>query len=172
MDESTRVRRAAAGALARLRPEENTPLVFRALEDADSAVLAHAARAASALRCLDARPRLAALTSHADAHVALAALDGLSLLGGLDDQVLVSAADHADPEVLKQVLALGADRLTVVALARDALNHPQWDVRVAAGRLLAVAGSRADVLALHDAAARESDPVAREALDALGHRTA
>jgi hypothetical protein len=167
-DPSAVVRRAAARALAQLGPADGWPLVAGALADGDPAVLAFAAAAAADLDCLDARPRLAELARDAAPQVALAALDALSVLDGLDDEVLARAAAPGDPEVLKRVLTLAADRPAVVALAQASLAHPRWDVRVAAGQVLVVSGGPAGLAAVRAAAAREPDASAREALEGLG----
>jgi hypothetical protein len=86
-------------------------------------------------------------------------------MGRLTDELLVRATGHADPEVLKLVFALGADRAVLVARALPALSHGRWDVRVAAARLLAVAAGRDALSPLQDAVAREEDAVARELLE-------
>lgn len=165
MDESAVVRRAATRSLAQLEVHDGRELLAHALGDADPAVLALAASAAADLASPDSVPRLLELARHAEPNVVLAALSALSLLGALSDALLVSAALHADAEVLKLAFSLGADRPKVLHEACVALSHPRWDVRVAAGRLIAVAGSPAELTQLHDAVARETDPVARESLE-------
>jgi HEAT repeat protein len=172
MDEAPAVRRAAARSLAHLELEEGRALLGHALADADPAVLTLAATAAAELAAEGSLPRLVELTRHAEASVVLAALSALSLLSALSDELLLHAAAQGDPEMLKQVFALGADRPAVLHLALTALAHPRWDVRVSAGRLLAVAGGEAELARLREAALAESDPVARESLERVLHALA
>ncbi|MFZ5439683.1 MAG: HEAT repeat domain-containing protein, partial [Myxococcota bacterium] len=163
MDESPAVRRAAARTIGRLGAE-GVPLAARALGDADPTVLALACVSAGQLGRVELCERLKALTKHTDAAVVVAALEGLSLMGRLTEELLLRASLHADPEVLKLAFTLGADRLLLVPRAVGALEHARWDVRVAAARLLAVAGGRDALSPLQDAAAREDDPVASDVL--------
>jgi HEAT repeat protein len=165
LDESPLVRRAAARTIAKLNAAEGHPLVARALADADETVLALACAAAGQLTYRDAADRLEELTRHAAAPVAIAALEGLALMGRLTDELLMRATTHSDPEVLKLVFSLGGDRSVLIPRAVPALDHARWDVRVAAARMLSVAAGREAVSALQDAVAREADPVARELLD-------
>lgn len=164
LDESPRVRRAAARALGALPQAEGLPLLHVALGDLDASVLAVAVHAAAELGALDEVPRLKALCQHDDAGVVLGALETLSLLAALDDAELEAALAHDDAEVFKLALTLGADRELMIGRATDALTHPRWDVRVAAARGLAVAGSRDSLAMLHRAIEREADPIARELL--------
>ncbi|MFT3706521.1 MAG: HEAT repeat domain-containing protein [Archangium sp.] len=165
LDESPLVRRAAARTIGKLTAAEGHPLVARALTDADETVLALACAAAGQLTFRDAADRLDELSRHAAAPVALAAMEGLALMGRLTDELLMRATGHADPEVLKLAFSLGGDRSVLIPKAVPALDHARWDVRVAAARMLSVAAGREASSALQDAVAREEDPVARELLD-------
>ncbi|MFO0596545.1 MAG: HEAT repeat domain-containing protein [Myxococcaceae bacterium] len=165
IDESPMVRRAAARTLSRLPVVEAQPLLARALQDEDDTVLAVACTAAGQLGVRDAVDRLDALSRHISAAVAVAALEGLALMGRLSDELLMRATAHSDPELLKLALSLGADRAVLIPRAVPALEHSRWDVRVAAARLLAVAAGREAVSPLQDAVARETDDVARALLD-------
>lgn len=164
MDEAPIVRRAAARTLGKLNVAEGQPLVLRALNDADESVLALACASAGQLALREATGRLEELSRHPSASVALAALEGLALMGHLSDELLLRATGQGEPEVLKLVFTLGADRSLLVPKAVPALDHSRWDVRVAAARMLAVAAGREVLGAMQDAVARESDPVARELL--------
>lgn len=165
MDESALVRRAATRTVARLSPAQGQPLLARALKDSDATVLAIACAAAGALAHREAMPRLVELTRHPDPAVVLAALEGLSLMSRLSDELLLRAAGHADAEVIKLSFSLGADRPLLMDKATAALLHPRWDVRVAAARLLAVSAGREALGPLQDAVARETgDGVAHELL--------
>ncbi len=167
LDEAAVVRRAATRALAHLSLAEGRGLLPRALADDDVTVLALAAKAAAELVCADVTPRLVELSRHADPSVAMASLSALAVLGAMSDELIEHALTHRDPEVLKRLFTLGADRPVVVGRAGAFLTHPRWDVRVAAGRLLAVAGGEAERALLRDATTRELDPVARESLEAV-----
>lgn len=174
MDEVTMVRRAAARAVGQLDAAAAEGLLQHALTDGEASVLALACVAAGASGSTASAPRLVELTRHADAAVVVAALESLALLGRLADEVLLRAATHPSPEVVKLAYALGADRPGVLAQAPAALSHPRWDVRVAAARALAVSGPRGALGELLDAVAREPDAVARgllsDAADALARR--
>lgn len=165
MDESALVRRSATRTIGRLAPAEGQPLLARVLKDADPTVLALACAAAGELGHHGSAARLDELSRHADPAVALAALEGLALMGRLSDELLLRAAAHPDPEVLKLAFSLGADRPLLLDKALAALLHARWDVRVAAARLLAVSGGREALGPLQDAVARETaDGVAHELL--------
>ena len=165
MDESALVRRAATRTVGRVAPVDGRPLLARTLKDADATVLALACASAGELGHIGGAARLDELSRHADAGVALAALEGLALMGRLSDELLLRAAGHADAEVLKLAFGLGADRPLLLDKAVAALLHPRWDVRVAAARLLAVSAGREALAPLQDAVAREiADGVAHELL--------
>jgi HEAT repeat protein len=164
MDEAPSVRRSAARTLGKLGVAEGQALVQRALNDSDESVLALACESAGQLGFREASDRLEELSRHPSASVALAALEGLALMGNLSDELLLRATGQADPEVLKLVFTIGADRSMLLPKAVPALDHSRWDVRVAAARMLAVAAGREVLGAMQDAVARETDPVAREVL--------
>lgn len=165
LDESALVRRAATRTIGKLAAAEGHPLVARALADADETVLALACTAAGQLSYRDGADRLDELSRHSAAAVALAALEGLALMGRLTDELLLRATGHSDAEVLKLAFALGGDRSLLIPKAVPALDHSRWDVRVAAARMLSVAAGREVLAALQDAVAKEADAVARELLD-------
>jgi len=166
VDEAPRVRRAAASVLHRLEPAVAAPLLSRALADADTSVQAVACEVAAQLGAVADVARLTWFTASADPSVVLAALRALALLGALTDDGLRSAGQHADAEVLKAALALGADRASMVDRGVEALSHPRWDVRVAAARALAVSGGRTEAAVVKAALDREADPLAHEVLEA------
>ncbi|MBS1152191.1 MAG: repeat-containing lyase [Myxococcaceae bacterium] len=160
-DESALVRRAAARALARLAPADALPLLRRALADDEPAVLTSAAVAAGELGAKEVTATLEALLASSGA-VALAALQSLFQLGVLSIGLLQSAARHADAEVVKAALTFAAGSAEGVKLAVERLQHPRWDVRVAAARTLAVSGGRETLIPLHAALERETDALTRE----------
>ncbi len=174
MDESPLVRRAAARAIAHLPAAESIALLQRALADPDASVLALACTAAGEVGSVVSATRLRELCRHADASVVLAAVEALALLGRLTDELLLRTATHADEEVVKLALSLGADRPLLLDKALAALTHPRWDVRVAGARLLSVSAGRDALGPLLDSVAREPDPVARallsDAADTLTRR--
>lgn len=174
MDEAPRVRRAAAFTLSRLPPAAALPLLKRALADSEAAVLAAAADAAGELLAHEVEPRLDELARSTDPSVAMAALKALASAGALSAEALSRALAHADAEVVKQALSLGADRAPVVQAAATLLAHSRWDVRVGAARVLLVSGGPEALPLLEAATAKETDPLAHEvlqaALQALSHR--
>ena len=65
----------------------------------------------------------------------------------------------------ERAFTTGADRPLLLDKAMAALLHAKWDVRVAAARLLSVAGGKESLAPLQDAVARETtDGVAHELL--------
>lgn len=163
VDESPRVRRAATRALGSLRYSELAPsLLARALVDHDVTVVAAACTAAGELGAAETLPRLKMLSTHPEVSVVLSALEALATLGALTDEVLLAACAHPDPEVVKQSLTLGAARSAIIERAHVELEHPRWDVRVAAARALAVGGAFSGLDELRRAAERENDTLARE----------
>jgi HEAT repeat protein len=166
LDESAAVRRAAVRALPSLPVGEAAPLLARGLDDVEPVVLAAACEMAAALGASQEAPRLEALVRAPEAPVALAALDALATLGLLSGEVVLRAAAHPQPEVLRDALLLGAAQPLLVERALSALGHTRWDVRVAAARALAASGGPAALGPLQDALAREVDDVARRSLAA------
>jgi HEAT repeat protein len=164
VDESPRVRRGAARAVAGLGPLHGRPLLERLLGDREASVVSLAATAAMECGAGWACPRLAELATHADSAVVLTAVQALMVLGGADDAALERAATHPDGEVVKQVLLEGASSLAVVRRAAALLGDPRWDVRVAAAQALSVGGGSEHLAALEDAAAREAEPLVHQAL--------
>lgn len=164
VDESARVRRGAARAVAGLGAVGGRPMIERLLGDREASVLSCAANAAMECGAAWASPRLAELTTHADSAVVLAAVQALMVLGGADDAVLERAAAHPDGEVVKQVLQEGASSPTVVRRAAALLGDPRWDVRVAAAQALAVSGAREHLAPLEEAAAREAEALVHQTL--------
>lgn len=162
VDESPRVRRGAARAVAGLGPLKGRALLERLLGDREPSVLALAAGAAMECGATWASPRLIELTAHADSGVVLASVQALMVLGGADEAALARIAAHADGEVVKQVLREGASSNAVLAQAVKALDDPRWDVRVAAAQALAVGGGAGHVSALEVASDRETDALAHE----------
>ncbi len=163
VDESPRVRRAAIRALGtQAYSPSAAPILARAFKDQDPSVLAAACTAAAELGAVDSLPRITELASHLEVSVVLSALDALATLGGLSDTIITAAANHRDPEVVKQAFTLGADRVVIIERAHAALRHERWDVRVAAARALAVGAPRTALIALHEAVEQENDSLARD----------
>ncbi len=166
-DEAAVVRRSAAHALAGLSLEVATPLLTRALKDRDSAVTAAACDATADLRATSLRPRLVELVGAPEGFVVLAALNALSVQGGLEDATGIKALAHSDAEVVKAALGLLADRPSCLVHAKAHLQHPRWDVRAAAARALEVSGDTSALPPLHAAIAVEGDAMAREIFEAV-----
>jgi HEAT repeat protein len=164
VDESPRVRRGAARAVAGLGPVKGRALLERLLGDREPSVLALAAGAAMECGAAWAAPRLIELTGHPDSGVVLAAVQALMVLGGADESTLARIAAHPDGEVVKQVLQEGASSNAVLAQALTSLVDPRWDVRVAAALALSVGGGAEHVTALERASERETDSLAHDAI--------
>ncbi len=169
VDEAPAVRRAAADALASLASPGAValrPLLEAALADADPSVVAAGTRAARDLGAAWAAPALSRLVGEASTPVVIGALGALVATGQLAAPELERALAHPDPEVLSQALTLAADRPQAVARAPALLEHPHWDVRVAAARVLAISGELDRVPELRRAVDREEDAIARALLAA------
>ena len=164
VDESPRVRRGAARAVAGLGPLKGRALLERLLGDREPSVLALAAGSAMECGATWASSRLVELTGHADSGVVLASAQALMVLGGADDASLARMVTHADGEVVKQVLQEGASSNAVLTQAVKALDDPRWDVRVAAAQALGVGGGAGHLSALEVASDRETDALAHEAI--------
>ncbi|MBX7114675.1 MAG: HEAT repeat domain-containing protein [Myxococcaceae bacterium] len=164
VDESAHVRRSAARALGKVPGAVAVPLLKRALDDSEAAVQAAAAWSVALQGASEYRPELEQVAAAPSGPVALAALQALFSLDGLDDRTLAAATSHSDPEVVKLALAYGADSVAGVKRALSALTHSRWDVRVAAARVLAVSAEREALVALHRALEAETDDLAREVL--------
>jgi HEAT repeat protein len=164
VDESARVRRGAARAVAGLGPVEGRALLERLLGDREPSVLALAAGAAMECGATWAVARLTELTECADSGVVLASVHALMVLGGATDAALTRIAGHSDGEVVKQLFFEGASSAVVIAQAVKALADPRWDVRIAAAQALAVGGAAEHRVALEVACDREIDALAHEAL--------
>lgn len=134
-DEDPGARAAAAEGLGALGARDAVPALEGACRDQHAAVAGAAARALGRLR--DGRPALRALASHAEGALALPALEALALFDDpADDELFVAAAAHRDPEVVKAAIAALArrPRPACVEVVRRALEHPRWDVRLAAAQ--------------------------------------
>ncbi len=142
-----------------------------ALGDPEPSVRAAAAEALGAFGRHECAGRIRALADDpaAPAVVVVAALHALAALGGAPAELVVRAAAHADPEVVKEAVLAAAllpgddgERLV-----RDAAASPRWDVRRAAASAMVARGDPS--LGPHAArlAAAEPDPlVARAFADA------
>lgn len=170
--------RVAAGRLEREPDSGRDPLsagaveaLTRALEDPEPAVRAAAVEALGATGQPRHAPAIAALARAPDVPpiLVLAALRALVALGRPPPDVISRAADHGDPEVVKEAVAAAA-RLPGAegeALLRKAAENPRWDVRQAAARAMVDRGDPALRSAAEALALRESDPlVARAFADA------
>lgn len=165
-DEVPQVRAAAARGLGKLSDARASRLLRLALADEDASVQAAGVDAAGDLGGMDLVPELRALATGEDPQRAARAIRALSRLGAMDGEVLGAAIKHADPEVLKEAVIAGAALEEGIAVAEAHLDHPRWDVRVAAARALAAGGGRAQIALVRTALEREADLLARESLQA------
>ncbi|BDG05889.1 HEAT repeat domain-containing protein [Anaeromyxobacter oryzae] len=141
------------------------------LHDPEPTVRAGAAEALGATRRADEAPALAALLEAPDAPpvIVVAALHALAVIGSPPLDVVTRAAAHADPEVVKEAVAVAAG-LPGPAAARlllEAAASPRWDVRRAAAAAMAARGDPALAGEAARRAADDPDPlVARAFADA------
>jgi len=163
-DEAAAVRCAAARALGKLSPVAAEGLLRRALVDPDAWVQAAAIESAAESGAIQVAAQLERLAASVDGLRASRAVRALANLGKLGDDLLRSAADHRDPEVVKEALLAAATRPSGLPLAVGLLAHPRWDVRAAAARALAASGNSDCLSAIRSALEREQDPLAGEAL--------
>jgi HEAT repeat protein len=141
------------------------------LRDPEPAVRASAAEALGAGGRTELAPAIAGLARDPGAPplVAVAALHALTALGRLPEDVVVAAAAHPDPEVVKEAV-LAAARLPGPEgerLLLEATRSARWDVRRAAARAMAERGDPALRAQAARLAAEDPDPlVARAFADA------
>ncbi|MDQ3263403.1 MAG: PBS lyase, partial [Myxococcota bacterium] len=86
-------------------------------------------------------PQLEQAAGDPDGQVASHAIRALVRLQALGPELLWTASRHADPEVVKEVLAGAASLVEGERLALSLLADPRWDVRAAAARALGSAGT-------------------------------
>lgn len=163
-DEAAPVRAAGARAVGRVGDASAGALLRPALQDEDIAVQLAAVEALGECGATDRIPELEALVSHVDGALAGRAVRALARIGNVRPQVLREASRHADAEVVKAALQAGAVSSEGVALAVELLQHPGWDVRATAARVLGDSGGRDSLDAVRSALAVEQDALARRAL--------
>jgi HEAT repeat protein len=172
-DPAWEVRAAAARALGEIARGGEPPraaalgALRAALSDREPAVRA---AAAEALGTCGAPEDVAALAGAAGdpaapAPVVVAALHAIGALGAAPRDLVVSAARHADPEVVKEAV-LAAGRLPGPhgeRILREAARSARWDVRQAAARAMEERGDAALAAEAATLAAAEPDPLVARA---------
>ncbi|MBI2895263.1 MAG: HEAT repeat domain-containing protein [Deltaproteobacteria bacterium] len=176
-DERPEVQAAAARALGALGGARALESLVSTLGSAEPMVVAAAARALVEIGDQAAVPALRSLVGSASGAVAMAGLEALRGLGDPrvgdrgDDELLIEALGHPDPEVVKQALrslAKISDPRGAVRLA-TCLDHAAWDVRRLAAELLGESGLQVVRPALDRRLACERDDLVRAAIErALG----
>jgi HEAT repeat protein len=170
-DEDLDVQTAAVLVLAQLADDEGKPLgteqLRLALRSGAVPVVAAAARALGAIFDRGSIPTLRELVREGRPGIAAPAMASLRTLGdpGLDD-LLVEALGQTDEELVKEALRSIASRSEAPRRAARialALEHPAWDVRQLAARLLGDIGGDAAVLEARRA--RETDPGVQKAIE-------
>ncbi|NTX16734.1 HEAT repeat domain-containing protein [Myxococcus sp. CA056] len=171
-DEAAPVRAAGARAMGRLGGTEAGALLRSALQDEESSVRRAAVEAVGESGAMDRVTELEPLVRHPDGALAVAAVRALSRLGRVGERVLREASGHPDAEVVKAVLSAGAVSREGVSLAVSLLEHPHWDVRAAAARVLGDSGGPECLGPTQRALEAESDVLARQALSDAVERLA
>ncbi|HYD43418.1 MAG TPA: HEAT repeat domain-containing protein [Anaeromyxobacter sp.] len=141
------------------------------LGDPEPAVRAAAVEALGATGEARHAPAIAALARASDVPpvVVLAAVRALVTLGHPPADVISRAADHADPEVVKEAISAAAKLPGPEGerLLREAAGNTRWDVRQAAARAMVERGDPALRATAEALARHEVDPlVARAFADA------
>lgn len=161
-DEAAPVRAAGVRAMGRLGGSDAGALLRPALQDEDVFVRRVAVEAVGESGASDRAADLEALVRHPDGALARASVRALSRLGLMGMRVLREASEHPDPEVVKAVLsAVSGEGL---ALAVSLLEHPHWDVRAAAARVLGESGGPECLEPVRRALEAETDVLPRQAL--------
>jgi HEAT repeat protein len=163
-DEAAPVRAAAARVMGRLGDASVGALLRSALQDEDMSVRLAAVDAVGECGAKDRAPDLEVLVLNRHGPLAVAAVRALARLGAVGARVLREGAAHPDGEVVKAALAAGAVSAAGVAMAVSLLQHPLWDVRAAAARVLGDSGGPDCLDAVRRALDDEQDPLARQAL--------
>jgi HEAT repeat protein len=164
-DEAPQVRAAAVRVVGQVGDASMAGALKRALGDESLEVRLSALDAVGECGAVQLTADLEALVLHPDETVAFRAVQALSRLGALRDEVLRRAVTHADHEVVKAALLAGAASTEGVSLAVGLLGHAAWDVRIAAARVLGDSGGSECLPATRAALARETDALARRALE-------
>ena len=133
-DEYPLVRSAAAQALGKRNSPEAVAALQVALTDADNEVVRMTLISLRQDAAQKARAAILPLIVHASGALALEAVRTLNVIGWGDDETwLKRAGQHADPEVIKEVLAGRAlPSAACIEVIENALHHSRWDVRMAA----------------------------------------
>ncbi|HYO53627.1 HEAT repeat domain-containing protein [Archangium sp.] len=163
-DEAPRVRAAAVRVLGQLGDGSMAGLLKRALSDDALEVRLAALEAVGECGALERVADLESLVQHPDGAIAYRAVQALTRLGALRDEVLRRAVSHGDPEVVKAALLAGAASAEGVSLAVGLLGHASWDVRAVVARVLGDSGGPECLPAAWAALAAETDALARRAL--------
>jgi len=162
-DEALTVRMAAAAALGKVG-QAAAETIVSALYTADRPLKAALIRTLGRVGHPEAAVILRGMC-HEAADIALAALEAMQELGldptELQDEILL----HSDSEVVKQALLALGPSVSAVQLMR-LLNHPEWDVRLAAvDRLASMKGDSDVSKALSSHLAKEKDDLVIGAIE-------
>jgi HEAT repeat protein len=133
-DEYPLVRSAAAQALGKRNSPEAVAALQVALTDTDNEVVRTTLISLRQDAAQKARAAILPLIVHSSGALALEAVRTLNVIGwGDDESWLRRAGQHADPEVIKEVLAGRAlPSAACIEVIESALHHSRWDVRMAA----------------------------------------
>lgn len=167
-DENPQVRAAAARALGERIEESALSALQVVLGDADAWVVSEAIVGLGRSGASNAIDAVLPFSEHQDVAVALEAVRALNRLGWPGDQQrLVRICRNGDPEVIKELLLGGGRWSADLARATTsvAIDHPRWDVRMAAVRAIGEMRDQAGLQVMAERLPAETDPLVREAME-------
>ena len=170
-DESPAVRAVAARGLGRFSSPETFEALLATLNDRKPAVAAAAAESLGAIGDRRAVPDLERCIARGTAGPgspevlpAIAAVRALAKLSALNGKLLLGAAAHPDPEVVKEAVLAAITHPEADPVLLGAAVHARWDVRRAAAQAIGERGDRRLLERLEELLRDEKDPIVRDAL--------
>jgi HEAT repeat protein len=172
-DEDIDVQIAAVRTLGQMATRQANGPLRTALDSPFPAIRAEAALALGRRRAFDAAEQIRALLHDDQAVVVAAALDALTWLGDSSvPEATEHALAHADPELFQAGLraARALPRSDAERLLERGLQHPAWNVRMLAIKVLSELETPRARQLLADALSGETDSMVRHAIEsALQH---
>jgi HEAT repeat protein len=165
-DEYAVVRAAAARALGNHSSPEAVAVLQVALTDPDNEVVRMALISLRQDAAQIARAAILPMIAHSNGALALEAVRTLNMIGWGDDETwLQRACEHADPEVIKEVLASRTNLCSsCLKVIKQALNHSRWDVRMAAVKHVGKWRDQQGIQAIKERISLEDDELVNTAI--------